>query len=250
MAWVALSIFVQIACAIHVIRNGRNGLWIMVIMFFSLLGCAAYFVMEILPGLRGNRHVRTASAKAMTRIDPERDLRAARDRLALADTAANRIAVADALTGIGRHAEALLYYREGLARSPGADPVTEAKLATSLLETGQIAEAATVLDGIPEPQGIGARDRLSLLCARIREQQGRVDDAIAIYEEIVTRYPGEEARCRYAALLIETGRLDRARLVLEEVESRMKRLDRTQRAAESDMYDWAIEQLRRLRQPA
>ena len=38
-----------------------------------------------------------------------------------------------------------------------------------------------------------------------------------------------------------------AREVLEEVEKRMKRLDRQQRAAEADMYRWAMDQLARLR---
>ena len=38
-----------------------------------------------------------------------------------------------------------------------------------------------------------------------------------------------------------------ARRVLEEVEGRMKRLDRQQRAAEADMYKWASDTLAGLR---
>jgi hypothetical protein len=59
--------------------------------------------------------------------------------------------------------------------------------------------------------------------------------------------PGEEARCRYAALLLSEGWERKAIAVLEEVESRMKRLDRQQRAADADMYRWAMETLRGLR---
>jgi hypothetical protein len=36
-------------------------------------------------------------------------------------------------------------------------------------------------------------------------------------------------------------------VLLEEVESRMKRLDRQQRAAEADMYRWAMDELAKLR---
>ncbi len=39
----------------------------------------------------------------------------------------------------------------------------------------------------------------------------------------------------------------KARTVLEEVEARMKRLDRQQRAAEADMYRWAMDRLGELR---
>ncbi len=35
--------------------------------------------------------------------------------------------------------------------------------------------------------------------------------------------------------------------MLEEVEARMKRLDRQQRAAEADMYRWAMDRLGELR---
>ena len=109
-------------------------------------------------------------------LDPERELRAARDALDLADTAANRLRVADALAELGRHGEAL-----------------------------------------------------------------------ALYEDLVTRMPGEEARCRYAALLLDRGWERKAVTVLEEVESRMKRLDRARRAADADMYRWATDTLARLR---
>ena len=59
--------------------------------------------------------------------------------------------------------------------------------------------------------------------------------------------PGEEARCRYAALLLAQGWENKARKQLEEVEARARRLDRGQRAAEADMYRWAADTLAQLR---
>lgn len=67
------------------------------------------------------------------------------------------------------------------------------------------------------------------------ERRGKSAEALTLYEDLATRVAGEEARCRLAALLIETGQAERARPVLEEVEQRMKRLDRQQRAAEADV---------------
>ena len=58
MPIIGLSILVQIACAVHCVRNNRNALWLMVIIFLSLPGCLAYFIFEILPGLMGRREVR------------------------------------------------------------------------------------------------------------------------------------------------------------------------------------------------
>lgn len=241
-----LIIAIQVACIVHVVRNGRNQIWIMALMFLPLASAAAYFIVEILPGMSGNRHVRTVRAKAIQKIDPERELRAARDGLELADTVANRLRVADALAELGRYDEALPLYRK-LAESGHDDARTREKLARALFETGAMGDALETLDSGEQPSGQAERDRRGLLRARILEALGRNREALAAYADIVTRLPGEEARCRYAALLITRGRTGEARIVLEEVEVRMKRLDRQQRAAEADMYRWAMDELSKLR---
>jgi hypothetical protein len=248
MIFLVGSVLIQILCIVHVIKTGRNQMWIMAIGFMSLIGCAAYFIAEILPTLGHNRHVRAAKAQVSSLVDPERDLRHATDALSLADTAANRIAVADAYAALGRHFDALPYYREALAKSAGKDPRTRFRLAQSLFETGDSAGTLDLLDELPPVTSISETDKRLLLQARALGELGRNTQAGLIYEDIVTRVPGEEARCRYAALLLQTGQDARARTMLEEVESRMKRLNRTQRTAESEMYSWAMDQLAKLRQ--
>jgi hypothetical protein len=247
MIFIVGSVLIQILCIVHVIKTGRNQMWIMAIGFMSLIGCAAYFIAEILPTLGYNRHVRSARAQVSAMVDPERSLRQATDALSLADTAANRIAVADAYAALGRHFDALPYYREALGMVPGKDTRTRFRLAQSLFETGDSAGTLKLLDELPPITSIGETDKRQLLRARALAELRRNDEACTIYDDVVTRVPGEEARCRYAALLLTMGQEDRARAILEEVESRMKRLNRTQRAAESQMYDWAMAQLATLR---
>jgi len=139
-------------------------------------------------------------------------------------------------------------YRESIAMTPGDPDIrSQGKLALSLFETGQAQEMLALLDTIPEPLGQSERDRQALLRARALDHLGRKQEALDLYADIVTRMPGEEARCRYAALLLEQGWERRALKVLEEVEGRMKRLSRHQRAADSGMYRWASEALAGLR---
>jgi hypothetical protein len=247
MIFIVGSILIQILCIVHVIKTGRNQMWIMAIGFLSLIGCAAYVIAEILPGMGHNRHVRTARAQVTAMIDPERDLRQANDALALANTAANRISVADAYAALGQHFDALPYYREALNMVPGKDPRIRFRLAQSLFETGDSSGTLALLDELPPITSIGETDKRQLLRARALGELGRNTDASLIYEDIILRVPGEEARCRYAALLLKTNQDARARTILEEVEGRMKRLNRTQRIAESEMYDWAMGQLATLR---
>ncbi len=238
----------QVICIVHLMRTGRNPLWLTALIFLPVVSAIAYVIVEVLPGMGSNRHVRTVRAKAIDTIDPERELRAARDALGLADTAANRVRVADALAALGRHGEAVPLYRESIAMTPGEPDVrSQNKLALSLFESGQADEALTLLDAIPDPPGQSERDRHALLRARVFDHLGRKQEALDLYADLVTRMPGEEARCRYAALLIEQGRENKALGVLEEVEGRMRRLSRHQRAADAGMYRWAAEALAGLR---
>jgi hypothetical protein len=248
MIWGILLIALQGLCVVHVIRTGRNQAWIMAMVFMPIVGPLAYFLVEVLPGMRHNRHVRTARAIAVSKLDPERELRAARDALELADTPANHLRLAEALAELGRQAEAVPCYRHALARTVGdPDPRTQAKLAAALFESGLGQEGLDLLESIPDPRGQSERDRMQFLRAKMLEHLGRKDEALALYEDVVTRLPGEEARCRYAALLLDRGWERKAVKTLEEVEARMKRLDRQQRAEDADMYRWAMETLRVLR---
>jgi hypothetical protein len=240
-----LVIAFQVFCIVDVIRRGRNSIWIMALVFLPLASGIAYFIVEILPGLQGNRHVRAARQKIADTIDPERELRAAQHALDVADTMANRIRVADALTALGKHAEALPLYRSGAGAKP--DFRTAEKLARSLFLNDRPQDALAALEALPKVTAQSDLDRVKLLRARVLEDLGRSDEALDLYADIVDRLPGDEARCRYAALLLKVGRKAEARQVLEDVAHRMKHLDRHTRQAEAPMYDWAMRELTGLR---
>lgn len=242
----ALTIAVQVLCVIDVIRNGRNQLWIMALVFLPIASTIAYVVLEVYPRFQGNRHVRGARAAVAAKLDPEKEVRAARTALATADTVANRIRLADALSALGNYREALPLYREATTLGP-VDLRGAEKLARAEYENGEAAAALATLDAAPAASAQSDRDRIGLLRARILEALGRFDEALALYADLVTRLSGEEGRVRYAALLLDLDRDELARTVLEEVEARMKLMDRSQRAAEADMYRWAMERLAELR---
>lgn len=242
----ALTIAIQVLCVIDVIRNGRNQLWIMALVFLPVASTIAYVVLEVYPRFQGNRHVRGARAAVAAKLDPEKEVRAARTALATADTVANRIRLADALSALGNYREALPLYREATTLGP-VDLRSAEKLARAEYENDEAAAALATLDAAPAASAQSDRDRIGLLRARILEALGRFDEALELYADLVTRLSGEEGRVRYAALLIEQGWDKKALGVLEEVEGRMKLMDRTQRAAEADMYRWAMARLAELR---
>lgn len=124
---------------------------------------------------------------------------------------------------------------------------TGEKVARSLYLNDRPEKALSLLQSLPSVTVQSDRDRVTLLTARILEDLGRNEEAIERYADVVERLPGDEARCRYAALLLKVGRKGEARRLLEDVEHRMKYLDRHTRKAEAPMYDWAMRELGTLR---
>jgi hypothetical protein len=247
MHFFILSVLIQILCAVHCVRGGRNQMWLMVIIFLSIPGCLAYAFFEILPELAGRREVRAVKQAAARAIDPERELRAAREALDIAETAANHSALADALGALGRWTEAIPHYQAAEAKAPGLDRGLRLKLVTACFEAGQPERARTLLEKLPQSGSQSENDRAALLLGRLLEEAGETDEALAIYADVGERLPGAEAQCRRAALLIARGRDADAMPLLAEAEKRAKRMDRYERAKNADMYDWAAERLAALR---
>ena len=239
-------IAVQVALVIDVIRHGRNQLWIMALIFLPVASTIAYLIIEVYPRLRYNRHVRQAREQIVDKLDPERELRSARDALDVAQTAANRVRLADALVSHGKHGEAIPLYRDAIGAGQ-ADYRTGEKLARAQYLADRNDDALATLDAMKQPSAPSDIDRVAILRARIYDDLGRDREAEAIYADVVERASGDEVRCRYAALLLKNGRKAEARRLLEEVEHRLKRMNRQQRGENAPMYEWAMKELKALR---
>jgi hypothetical protein len=247
MLWLAISIAFQLFCVVHCLRNGRHAAWILGILLFSLLGCAAYFIVEILPGLQRDRRVQKASAQIADRIDPDRNLRTAREKLDLSDTITTRLAMGDALAGKGQHGDALGHYLEARAKSRMADPAVEMRLASAYLELGRADAALEAIAALPEGGTQIDRDKREVLRARLLEQQGDLKAALEIYEEVMDRASGDEVRCRAANARMQLGDRVGARALFTVVEQRMRHLPKATIAEDAEMYRWAMKTLAELR---
>jgi hypothetical protein len=248
MPFLGISILIQILCAVHCIRGGRNQMWLTAIIFLSIPGCLAYAFFEILPEWQGRRGVRVARAAAARKLDPDRDVRTAREALELADTAANHAALGDALAENGTWTDAARAYRAALAKLPaGSDRALQVKLGRAKLEAGNAAAARDILQVLPPSGSASENDRTRLLLARSLDDNGDADGALRLYGDLGERLAGAEAQCRHAALLIRLGRQGEALPLLEETARRARRIDRYERMRDGEMYDWAARTLAELR---
>lgn len=248
MPFIGGAIVLLVLCGIHCLVYKKHLVWLLVLVMFPLLGPLFYIVIEILIPFGQRRDLKAAREKLVETIDPEREVRAAREALDTADTVASRTRLADALAAHGRWAEAIAHYEQADAKTPGdGDRLIRLRLAAACFEAGQAARARDLLDALPDTASQVERDKAALLDARLLEEAGESERALAVYAEIGERMPGAEAQCRRAALLIAQGRRREAVQPLADAARRAKRMDPYARAKDAAMYDWAAETLAELR---
>ena len=100
-------ILIAIACAVHVVRTGREMYWLMILFAFPGIGSAAYVISEILPGMMSGKTARSARNAAQKALDPDRDVRDALHALEITRTPGHLRRAAEALIAAGRPGEAL-----------------------------------------------------------------------------------------------------------------------------------------------
>jgi len=215
-----LSIVLQIACCVHVIRTGRPMYWIFILLVFSYLAVAIYFFAEILPGMRNDPGARRVVRKVAAKIDPEREKRHASRQFGLSDTQANRRRLAEESLVSGDFQQAAELYKGALKGLYETDPETMMGLAKAQFGLGQPQEARQTLDALIAANPDYRSKDGHLLYARTVEASGDVPAALHEYENVVQGYPGEEARMRYGLLLVRNGDTRKAKEIFNEILTR------------------------------
>src|SRR5262245_58143877 len=142
-----LSLVIQIACIIHVVKTGRPYWWIYVIFCFPVAGLAAYIFLEVRPTwAKLNLQALLWNFKSTReRIEVRKHI------LHESTTIKNRLALADELHHAGQHEEECRVVAEGLAGPFKDDSQLLMRLAQAHLEAGRPAEARQILDKtVPE----------------------------------------------------------------------------------------------------
>lgn len=205
-----LTIALQVIAVVHLFRTGRSMIWLFVIIFLPVVGCLAYFIIEVLPSFGQNPAARKALTRARRAIDPNRGVREGSlnyERSQNVDTASK---LADELTKAGRHEEAIRVCMEARTGLFEDDPKILLALANAQFAAGRHAEVIETLDYLREKNpGFRSADG-HLVYARALEQSGAPERALEEYAALANYYPGAEARVRQAMLHKKQGDKTRA----------------------------------------
>lgn len=167
-----LSLLIQAGLIVHVIKTGRNMLWIWAIALLPLAGPLAYVVVEVLPSLFGGNTARRARSSVKRMIDPNRDLRRASAEVALSGNVDARRRLAEEMFERGQYDGAIEACRGGLTGIFEHDPTLLLGLARAQFAKQDYQAARGSLERLagnnPEFKSSEAR----LLYARTLEAEG------------------------------------------------------------------------------
>jgi hypothetical protein len=212
-----LTLALQAGLIVHVIKTGRNTLWIWAIALLPAAGSLAYVCVEILPGIFGGRTARRTKAGMQRMIDPDRGLRQAAAAVEFSGNVDARRRLAQEMYERGQYADAAAVYEGGLKGIFEHDPVLLLGLARAQFASGDFVSSRASMERLARHNPEFKSADGELLYARILESLDAHDEALQAYAAVAPAYPGAEAKLRYALLLKRRGNGEEARRVLKEL---------------------------------
>jgi hypothetical protein len=212
-----LLLLIQAALIVHVIKTGRNQLWIWAIFLLPGIGALAYFAAEILPELVGGRTARRAKAGVRRMIDPDRELRRASAEVEISGNADARRRLGDELYERAQYEQAIEVYRGGLKGIFEHDPTLLLGLARAQFAKQDYTAARATLELLTQRNPEFKSAEAQLLYARTLEAQDALEAAEREYARLAPGFPGAEARLRYGLLLKRRGKLPESQQVLKDL---------------------------------
>ena len=219
------SFLVSLAVAYHSIRNGKSPLWLMALAVSSFLSFfatiavwLAYLVFAVIPDLLKSNSARRFADNVVNAADPGRGYREKLRNVELVGSVDSKRALAEECIRTGRFADAIELYESAMQGPLGAQDPTLMKglgRARMLSGDGAVAESLFVKLKEIDPAAFDADAELDY--ARALALQGKNDAAVAQFEKVVSRYPGEEARARFGVLLESLGQQARAQALFAEI---------------------------------
>ena len=220
--YVLLAI-IQFSFAFHAMRTGRGAMWITIIMVFPVVGCLAYYFMEVFPNTREQRALRKHVRDIAKALNPDGELRRRAEELEQTASVENKSRLAGECLERGMFDEAIRLYEGCLVGPHADDPALVFSLARARFYNGEMRPAEDLIEKLMVGHPKYRSDDVLLLRARVDEALGATQRALNAYEALRVRYVGFEAKYRYGLMLKRLGRDAEAYELFDFIESKGKR---------------------------
>ena len=218
-------VLLNLALAWQVIRTGRSPLWLVGLALASFMGLLytlaiwiAFLAVAVIPDMWRSNGARRLADNVVNAADPGRGYREKLRNVEQVGSVDSKRALAEECIRTGRFADAVELY-ESAMQGPlgGSDPTLLKGLGRARMLSGDGASAEALFVKLKDVDPAAFDADAELDYARALGLQGKNSEAVAQYEKVVARYPGEEARARFALLLESLGQQVRAQALFAEI---------------------------------
>jgi hypothetical protein len=201
-----LLAIIQFSFAFHALRTGRDQKWIWIIILAPVVGCLAYYFLEVFPHSREERMVRQRIHDIARALNPDGELKRRTEEVTNNASVENRANLADECLEKGMFDEAIRLYESCLEGPHANDPRILFACARAYFYNGAHRQSEEILKRLAKAHPKFRRDEVELLEARVFDALGEANRALELYEGLRTRYVGFEAKYRYGLMLKGLGR--------------------------------------------
>ena len=201
-----LMALIQFSFAFHAMKTGRGAMWVTIIIVFPVVGCLAYYFMEVFPQSREHRAVRKHVRDIAKAMNPDGELQRRAEELEQTASVENKAKLAGECLERGMFDEAIRLYVSCLVGPHANDPALLFALARARFYNGEMRAAEDIIEKLMVAHPGYMTDEVLLLRARVDDALGATQRALNAYEALRTRYVGFEAKYRYGLLLKRLGR--------------------------------------------
>ncbi len=228
MPFIGLGLHVLIALyfAVHAVRTGQQTYWLFILFSFPLLGSVVYFATVFLPNSRLERGAQKVVRAAAKALDPERELRDARNAFDYTPTAQNQMRLAAALLESGRSDEAAKAYDACLAGPFADDLEIRFGAARAHHASGDFPSALEHIDWIARRNPDFRTDAVALLRARLLGALGRTEEARTAFSAALERFGSFDILAEYAIWAFENRDNATARELMTQIEKHSRHWNR------------------------
>lgn len=217
MPFFILSVLIQVAFVVHIVKTGRDTKWIWIVLMLPLAGSIAYLILEVLPDASNSRGGRKAQRKVQSVINPNKELNRAAQDLGISDNVENNMRLAQECYKKGMYEESKTLYEKCLTGIHKDDPALMFGLAQTCFELGDYTRVKHILDEVIETNPEYKNQDAHLLYARTLEQLDDTAGARHEYEVLHGYYAGPHASFYYGKFLKSQNQKEKAKAVFNEV---------------------------------
>jgi hypothetical protein len=223
MPLIILTFIIECCFIYHVFKTGRPAWWAYVILGAPVVGCIAYYFIEIFPGSREHLAASRATRDIARTLNPDKELKRCLEAVEIAPTVENKVALAQEWLRSGRAQEAIDLYREARTGPHANDPDLALGLARAYAAAGDFAQARVITEELRGKHEKFRENDVALLHARALEGLGEDTSALEEYERLAETAVGLEAKIRHGQLLKRLGHETQAQRIFEDALAHAKR---------------------------